>query len=85
MSRSDAADPVSPTPDESQPEMASLGYSGAMAELASILTILEDDDLDIDQLADHVTRAAELIAACRDRLDAARFRVTEIVADLDAG
>jgi exonuclease VII small subunit len=30
-----------------------------------------------------VARAAELIAVCRDRIDVARMRVTEIVADLE--
>ena len=60
-----------------------IGYAAAMGELEQILDRLEDDRLDIDQLADQVARAADLIAACRARLDAARLRVNEIVADLD--
>lgn len=59
------------------------GYAAAMAELEAILGRLEDDRLDIDLLADHVARAAELVALCRERLDVARLRVNEIVADLD--
>lgn len=59
------------------------GYAAAMAELDEILAELEDDRLDIDVLADRVARAAVLVAACRTRLDTARMRVTEIVADLD--
>ena len=59
------------------------GYAAAMAELESILTQLEDDRLDIDHLADHVARAAFLVGLCRERLDTAKLRVTEIVADLD--
>ena len=59
------------------------GYAAAMAELETILVRLEDDQLDIDLLADQVERAAYLVGLCRDRLDAARLRVTEIVADLD--
>ena len=59
------------------------GYAAAMAELETILVRLEDDQLDIDHLADHVARAADLVALCRERLDAAKMRVTEIVADLD--
>jgi len=59
------------------------GYAAAMAELETILARLEDDQLDIDHLADHVARAADLVALCRERLDAAKMRVTEIVADLD--
>lgn len=61
------------------------GYAAAMAELESILAQLEDDQLDIDHLADHVARAAVLVSLCRERLDAAKMRVTEIVADLDEG
>ena len=59
------------------------GYAAAMAELESILVRLEDEQLDIDHLADHVARAAFLVGLCRERLDTARLRVTEIVADLD--
>jgi len=58
-------------------------YADAIAELNEILAALEDDNIDIDLLGDQVARAAELIALCRDRIDAARLRVTEIVADLD--
>jgi exodeoxyribonuclease VII small subunit len=60
-----------------------IGYAEAVAELNEILADLEDDDLDIDILGDRVARAATLIALCRDRIDVARLRVTEIVATLD--
>ena len=68
----------------SSPDPA-IGYGAAMAELESILLRLEDDQLDIDELGDLVARGADLMALCRDRLDAAKLRVTEIVADLDEG
>ena len=60
-----------------------IGYADAIAELNEILADLEDDDLDIDVLGDRVARAATLIALCRDRIDVARLRVTEVVATLD--
>ena len=60
-----------------------IGYADAIAELNEILADLEDDELDIDILGDRVARAATLIALCRDRIDVARLRVTEIVATLD--
>jgi exodeoxyribonuclease VII small subunit len=60
-----------------------IGYADAVAELNEILESLEDDDLDIDELGDRVERAATLIALCRDRIDAARLRVTEVVATLE--
>jgi exodeoxyribonuclease VII small subunit len=60
-----------------------IGYAEAVAELDEILELLEDDDVDIDLLGDRVARAATLIALCRDRIEAARMRVTEVVATLD--
>ena len=61
----------------------SIGYAAAMTELDSLLRELDDDQLDIDRLGDLVERAAVLISTCRDRLDSARFRVTELVEALD--
>lgn len=69
--------------DTTPPPVDSLGYAAALAELESIVARLGDDGLDIDELADLVERAADLVARCRDRLDTARLRVTEIVADLE--
>ena len=59
-----------------------IGYADAVVELGEILAALDDEQLDVDVLADKVARAAELIAVCRARIAAARLRVDEIVADL---
>jgi len=48
------------------------------------LNELEAVDVDVDRLADRVSRAAELIAVCRERIGAARIRVDEIVSGLPA-
>ena len=45
-----------------------LGYADALGELERILAELEASDVDVDQLADRVARATELIALCRDRI-----------------
>ena len=58
-------------------------YAAAVDELEGILAELEDDRLDVDQLAERVARAAELIRLCRERIRATRLEVEEIVADLD--
>jgi len=63
--------------------LPTIGYAAAMAELDQILIELDAPDLDIDQLADRVARAAQLVEICRNRIEHARMRVTEIVADLD--
>jgi len=62
---------------------AAPGYAQALAELDAILRELEGADVDVDHLADRVARAAELIAVCRDRINAARMRIDEVIADLD--
>lgn len=58
------------------------GYSAAVAELESILREIEDDDVDVDVLADRVTRAATLIDYCRDRILVARAAVDNATAAL---
>ncbi|MCY3807538.1 MAG: exodeoxyribonuclease VII small subunit [bacterium] len=69
---------------ESTPEQAPAdGYAAAMAELQKILDALEAPDVDVDALATHVDRAAELLRFCRERLVAAETQVTQIVAELD--
>ncbi|MCY3925184.1 MAG: exodeoxyribonuclease VII small subunit [bacterium] len=69
---------------ESTPEQAPAdGYAAAMTELQKILDALEAPDVDVDALATHVDRAAELLRFCRERLVAAETQVTQIVAELD--
>ena len=43
-------------------------YEAAMAELQSIVRKMENDELDIDQMAEQLTRAQELIKLCKDKL-----------------
>lgn len=59
-------------------------YAEALAELDDILRELEGSDVDVDRLADRVTRAAELIKLCRSRISAAQVRIEQVTADLDA-
>lgn len=69
---------------ESTPEQAPAdGYAAALAELEKILNALEAPDVDVDALATHVDRAAELLRFCRERLVAAETQVTQIVAGLE--
>jgi exodeoxyribonuclease VII small subunit len=70
----------SPSPAADQP-----GYAQALEELDQILRELEGSDVDVDRLADRVSRASELIAVCRQRISAAKLRIDEVIADLDGG
>jgi len=60
-----------------------IGYTAAMRELEEILAQIEADDVDVDLLSARVTRAAELIRLCRERIHATRIEVEEIVAGLE--
>jgi exodeoxyribonuclease VII small subunit len=62
-----------------------IAYVDAMRELDEILEQIESDDVDIDLLSARVTRAAELIRTCRERIHATRIEVEEIVAGLESG
>lgn len=61
-----------------------IGYAAAMQELEEILEQIEADDVDVDLLSARVSRAAELIRMCRERIHATRIEVEEIVAGLGA-
>lgn len=66
-------------------EPPTIGYAEALAELEQILAELDDDQLDVDVLADRVGRAAELLRVCRDRVAGARLAVEQVVQSLDEG
>lgn len=67
------------------PADAEIGYADAMSELDTILTELDDDNIDIDVLSERVERAAHLIAVCRGRIHTAQQRVSDIVDNMDNG
>lgn len=60
-------------------------WADAIGELELILTRLDDDALDVDVLAAQVTRAAELIGLCRERIANTKLEVERIVGDLEPG
>lgn len=59
------------------------GFAAAVDELTALVAELESDSLDVDHLAQRVQRAAELVTRCRERLDAARFQVEEVLVRLE--
>lgn len=60
-----------------------IGYAEALAELEEILEGLEEDDVDVDALAEQVQRASELIELCRSRIGTAKLRIEEVLARAD--
>ncbi len=70
-------------PSTASQNVENVGYAQALDELDAILRELEGSDVDVDRLADRVGRATELIALCRTRIQTARLRIDEVIADLD--
>jgi len=58
-------------------------YGEAMEELESILEDLENDAIDVDELAAKVKRASALIKMCRERLTKTRLEIQQVVDDLE--
>jgi len=61
------------------------GYDAAFAELKAILEALQQDAIGVDDLAEKVKRAAELIAFCGDRLRKAEGEVQKVLDELGEG
>jgi exodeoxyribonuclease VII small subunit len=62
---------------------AALLYGEAMGELERILSRIESEEVDIDELATEVERAAGLVRICRDKLRTTEDRVQAVVRTFD--
>jgi exodeoxyribonuclease VII small subunit len=60
-----------------------LSYSEAIAEIESIVERIENNELDIDELAQNVKRVAELIKFCKAKLKSTEEEVEKILKDFD--
>ena len=56
-------------------------YEAAYAELQGIVRQMEGEELDIDQMAEAVKRAQELIKLCKDKLTKTDAEIKKILAD----
>lgn len=73
-----------PDPDEAvAPTPSELGFTNCLAELDRIVRGLETDSVDVDELADTVQRAADLVEWCRGRLGDTRMRLEEVLPRLE--
>ena len=54
-------------------------YGKAMEELEAILKRIEQEEVDIDDLAQEVKRAAELIKLCKKKIEKTEMEVNRIV------
>ena len=58
-----------------------LKYEAAFAELQTIVRKMENDELDIDQMAKQLKRAQELIKLCKDKLTKTDAEIKKILTD----
>jgi exodeoxyribonuclease VII small subunit len=56
-----------------------LSYSEAVAEIEAILGQIEEGKLDVDELAEKVSRVTVLLKICRDKLHLTEKQIGEIL------
>lgn len=64
-------------------EPGELSFGQAMEELESVLRRIEDDEIDVDQLASELGRAAQLLKVCRKKIRRAEVEVQQIVEQIE--
>ena len=72
------------SPDHESATAEEPSFSVAMKELESILERIDNDGIDIDQLATELRRATELLELCRGKIRKADIEVSQIVKQLEA-
>lgn len=58
-----------------------ISYAEAVSEIESILQKIEEDKLDVDELADKVSRVTDLLKICRDKLHLTEKKIGKIIDD----
>ncbi|PLW92872.1 MAG: exodeoxyribonuclease VII small subunit [Marinilabiliales bacterium] len=62
--------------------MKDIPYSKAVEELEAIITEIENDETELDQMMEKVKRAAELIRYCRQKLLRTEDEVNNVLTEL---
>lgn len=83
MKESKESEPKQGTLLPSLEEETPLSFRQAMDELEGILERIEGEEIDIDQLATELRRAAQLLDVCRGKIRKAEVEVTQIVQSLE--
>ncbi|MBR4918255.1 MAG: exodeoxyribonuclease VII small subunit [Bacteroidales bacterium] len=59
-----------------------LTYTEAFGQLQAIVKRMEDADISVDDLADHIKQASKLIKICKDKLTKIEQEVNKNIAEL---
>ena len=60
-----------------------ISYSEAVGQIEDILRQIENGDLDVDQLAEKVRQAAELLKVCRSKLFETEKEIDKILNEIE--
>ena len=61
--------------------MKEIKYEAALAEIQSIVSKMENDELDVDQMSVQLKRAQELIKFCKEKLTKTDEEIKKILAE----
>ena len=61
--------------------MAEVKYSKAIERLDEIISKIESDDIDVDELSLRVKEAVNLVKLCKAKIDKAEMEVKQVVDD----
>jgi len=60
-----------------------ISYSEAVEEIEDILSKIENEELDVDELSDQVKRVSSLIKICKEKLFKTQEEVEQILDEID--
>ena len=63
--------------------MADLKYAKAIERLEDIISKIETEAIDVDELSIKVKEAIDLIKVCKEKIDKAEMEVKKVVENLD--
>ena len=68
---------------EPSDDLGEMSFADAMNEVEGVLTRLEGDEIDVDQLAAELSTAAKLLDVCRQKIRRAEAEVEAVTERLD--
>jgi exodeoxyribonuclease VII small subunit len=60
-------------------------YEAAFNELQGITTAIQGNKVSVDELAEKVTRASQLVQICQQKLDGAEAQINAVIEGLNPG
>ena len=63
--------------------MADVKYSKAIKRLEEIISKIEQEEIDVDDLSEKVKEAVELIRICKTKIEKAQMEVKQVVDGFD--